>query len=151
MFKALPHLLTLLLLLGSMAVARAELYMISRTDITGLSERITERIYTGKQIEFNNKSLVPLHYPTDHPLRQKFLTLVVGKTETEYTAYWATRRYVGLGTPPEEVRDKSRMITLLGSRENAVGYIDATPEEAAELRKRFVVLLIKTTESRAAQ
>ncbi len=151
MLRALRHLMTLLLLLGGLASARAELYIVSKTDITGLTERITERLYTGKQIEVNNRSLIPLNYVVDSPVRQKFLTMVIGKTETEYTAYWATRRYVGLGTPPEEVRDRNRMLSVLGSRDNAIGYIEATPEEAAELRKRFMVLLVRTTESRTTE
>lgn len=136
----------LLLMLLSTGLARAELYIISRADIVGLSERITERLYTGKQVEFNNRTLVPLNYVSEHPVRQKFLSIVVGKTETEYIAYWATRRYVGLGVPPEEVRDRGRMLSALGSRENAVGYIEASTEEAAELRRRFTLLLVRQTD-----
>ena len=142
------RLLTSLLLLCSCMLAHAELYMVSRSDISGLTERVTERIYTGKQVEFNTRTIVPLNYVSEHPARQKFLLAIVGKTETEYSAYWATRRYVGLGVPPEEVRDRNRMLTLLGNRENTIGYIEATPEEAAELRRRFTVLLIRSGESR---
>jgi hypothetical protein len=151
MLSALRILTTVLLLTAGMGLARAELYMVSRADISGLSERVTERLYTGKQIEFNNRSLTPLNYTGDHPARQKFLSLVIGRTETEFTAYWTTRRYVGLGTPPEEVKDKSRMLNALGNRDNTVGYIEATPDEAIELRKRFNVLLIRTADTRPAE
>lgn len=134
-----------MLLLASSAVARAEVYILSKSDISGISERVVERLYTGKQIEFNNRTLVPINYVSDHPLRNRFLSVVIGKTETEFAAYWATRRYVGLGVPPEEVRDRSRMLNALGSRDNAIGYIEATADEAAELRRRFNLLLLRQT------
>lgn len=151
MLSVLRILITVVLLTAGMGLARAELYIVSRADITGLSERVTERLYTGKQIEFNNRPLTPLNYTGDNPVRQKFLSLVIGKTETEYTAYWTTRRYVGLGTPPEEMKDKTRMLNALGNRDNTIGYIEATPDEATELRKRFNVLLIRTADARTAE
>ena len=146
--KTMRQLSLLLLLALSSMMARAEIYIVSKMDISGMSDRITERIYTGKQVEFNGHSLTPLNYSADNPVRQKFLSAVTGKTETEYTAYWATRRYVGLGAPPEEVRDRSRMLAMLGTRDNTLGYIEATPEEAAELRRRFTVVLVRLADSR---
>jgi hypothetical protein len=150
MFRLLRFLLSLTLL-GTCLLAQAELYIVSKSELTGMTERIAERLYTGKQFEFNGKSMSPVNYTAENPMRQKFLTLVVGKTEVEYTAYWATRRYVGLGTPPEEVKDKARMLTLLTNRDSAVGYIETSPEEASELRKRFSVLLVRINESTTKQ
>ena len=140
------HLLILLLTLGS-GYARADLYLLSKVELGGMTERIAERIYTGKQLDYNNKALTPLNYLPDNPVRQRFLGTVVGKTEAEYIAYWATRRYVGLGTPPEEVRDRVKMLTLLSSREGAVGYIEASSEEVVELRKKYSVLQIRNAET----
>jgi hypothetical protein len=135
------------LLIVSSGGARAELYLLSKMELTGMTERIAERIYTGKQLDYNNKSLTPLNYTPDNPVRQRFLGTVVGKTEAEYIAYWATRRYVGLGTPPEEVRDRLKMLALLNSREGALGYIEANSEEVIELRKKYSVLLIRNAET----
>ncbi len=114
-----------------------------------MTERIAERIYTGKQLDYNNKSLTPLNYTPDNPVRQRFLGTVIGKTDAEYIAYWATRRYVGLGTPPEEVRDRLKMLNLISSREGAIGYIEASSEEMVELRKKYSVLLIRNAETAA--
>jgi len=143
-------LLITLLLLGS-GVARADLYILSKVELSGMTERIAERIYTGKQLDYNNKSLTPLNYTADSPVRQRFLGTVIGKTEAEYMAYWATRRYIGLGTPPEEVRDRSRMLAMLNNREGTIGYIEANAEEVFELRKKYSVLLIRNPETLTKQ
>jgi hypothetical protein len=140
-----PFLIALLAL--SSGCARAELYLLSKVELTGMTERIAERIYTGKQLDYNNKSLTPLNYTPEHPVRQRFLGTVIGKTDAEYIAYWATRRYVGLGTPPEEVRDRLKMLNLINSREGALGYIEASSEEMVELRKKYSVLLIRNAET----
>ncbi|MCE2679186.1 MAG: hypothetical protein LW629_01800 [Burkholderiales bacterium] len=142
-----PLLIALLAL--SSACARAELYLLSKVELSGMTERIAERIYTGKQLDYNNKSLTPLNYTPENPVRQRFLGTVIGKTDAEYVAYWATRRYVGLGTPPEEVRDRLKMLNLISSREGALGYIEASSEEMVELRKKYSVLLIRNAETAA--
>jgi hypothetical protein len=57
--------------------------------------------------------------------RNRFLALFMNQDEEKYTGYWTVRRYIGKGTPPNELNSTAEIIDYVKSTEGAIGYIDA--------------------------
>jgi ABC-type phosphate transport system substrate-binding protein len=58
--------------------------------------------------------------------RNRFLENVMNQDEEKYTGYWTVRRYIGKGTPPNELNSAAEIIDYVKSTAGAIGYIDAT-------------------------
>jgi len=100
---------------GILVIAHAG---VPKTDLATL-----QRIYTGKVIEINTLGVVPLNAPPGHPTRTRFLRDFLHQDEEKYTGYWTVRRYIGKGTPPQEVASPAEMIAAVQSTPGAIGYI----------------------------
>lgn len=74
-----------------------------------------QHIYLGKTKAFpQSGKAVPLDLPKRNVSRGEFLTRVVGKTQSQYTAYWAKLMFTGKGVPPKEVDiDEEAVISTL--------------------------------------
>ena len=83
-----------------------------------------QRIYTGKVVEVDGVHVIPVNASTAMPLRQRFFSQYLQTDEDQYVAYWTVRRYVGKGTPPHEVSQKSEMIDFVEHTPGAIGYVD---------------------------
>lgn len=100
---------------GILVIAHAG---VPKTDLATL-----QRIYTGRVIEINGISVFPLNALPGHPNRNRFLRDFLHQDEEKYTGYWTVRRYIGKGTPPQEVASPAEMIATVQSTPGAVGYI----------------------------
>ena len=94
---------------------------LQRSDLAAL-----QRLYTGRAITLNQQPAIPLNLPPGSPTRQQFLKTILGQNEEQYSGYWLVRRYVGKGTPPQEVASPEEIIRIVGSTPGAVGYLPAT-------------------------
>lgn len=92
--------------------------MLQKTDLATI-----QRLYTGRVVSLNQQSATPLNLLAGDPLRQQFLSSVLGQSEEQYTGYWLVRRYIGKGAPPQEVASSEDVIRIVGSTPGAVGYI----------------------------
>jgi len=119
--------LTSLLLTFMLSItAKAEVVMITsyQTDITDIDARIVSRLYTGKIIEINGVSVIPINQDPSNPLRTRFLQKYLSQNEDKYAAYWTVRRFIGKGTPPKEFLSVSAAIDFIIETPGAIGYID---------------------------
>ena len=105
---------------------KAEVVMITsyQTDITDLDARIISRLYTGKIIEINGISVIPINQDPSNPLRARFLQKYLSQDEDKYAAYWTVRRFIGKGTPPKEFLSVSAALDFIIETPGAIGYID---------------------------
>ncbi|MFT5880330.1 MAG: ABC-type phosphate transport system substrate-binding protein [Moritella sp.] len=58
-------------------------------------------------------------------LRREFHAKVTHKNEPQLQAYWSRLVFTGKGTPPKTVRTPTRVLSLVSSTPNAIGYLDA--------------------------
>ena len=93
---------------------------LQKTDLATL-----QRLYTGRVVSLNQQPATPLNLPPGHPLREQFLTDILGQTEEQYSGYWLVRRYVGKGTPPLELGGVDELIKYVQSTPGALGYVPA--------------------------
>lgn len=91
---------------------------LQKTDLATL-----QRLYTGRVVSLNQQPATPLNLPPGHPLREQFLTDILGQTKEQYSGYWLVRRYVGKGTPPQELPSPEEIIRSISSTPGAVGYL----------------------------
>lgn len=94
---------------------------LQKTDLASL-----QRLYTGRILTLNQQPATPLNLPAGNAIRQQFLKTILGQNEEQYSGYWLVRRYVGKGTPPQEVASPEEIIRIVGSTPGAVGYLPAT-------------------------
>ena len=125
MKKALTYLpITLFLVLVN---AKAnEIVVIGNANLPKLDEATIQKIYTGKIIALADINVKPVNYKTGSPLRNRFLQAFMNQDEEKYTAYWTVRRYIGKGTPPNELTGTKEVIDYVQSTPGAIGYIEAT-------------------------
>jgi hypothetical protein len=117
--------LVLLLLIALHGVAHAEdtLAFIAYAGLPKAEQTVLQRLYTGRAVSIGEQAAVPVNYPPGHPLREKFLGLVMGQSEEQYTGYWLVRRYVGKGAPPLELPGVDAVVNYVITTPGAVGYV----------------------------
>lgn len=84
-----------------------------------------QRLYTGRAIEAGGVPAIPVNLAPGHPLRERFLALVVGQDNERYIAYWTVRRHVGKGVPPREFRTPAEVAEHVQATPGALGYVAA--------------------------
>ncbi|WP_299664399.1 hypothetical protein [uncultured Psychromonas sp.] len=119
-------LISLLLTFVISISVKAKVVMITsyQTDITDLDARIISRLYTGKIIEINGISVIPINQDPSNPLRARFLQKYLSQDEDKYAAYWTVRRFIGKGTPPKEFLSVTSALDFIIETPGAIGYID---------------------------
>ena len=91
---------------------------LQKTDLATL-----QRLYRGRVVSLNQQAATPFNLPPGHPLREQFLDNILTQNEEQYSAYWLVRRYVGKGTPPQELSSPEEIIRAVSTIPGAVGYV----------------------------
>ena len=122
MRRCLTPLLTLWIISTSL-IAEEVLVVIGHNSLQKVDLATVQRLYNGRIVSLNQQSAMPLNLQPGDPVRQQFLSSVLGQTEEQYTGYWLVRRYVGKGAPPQEVASLEEIIRIIESTPGALGYI----------------------------
>jgi len=67
---------------------------------------------------------LPLTFEQGNDVRGAFNTGVLGKSESQYSAFWSKLVFTGQGTPPEEVSTQEEMLQLVADNPNTIGFVD---------------------------
>lgn len=120
--------LTVLLLsvLPAFPALAAGISIIGHPGMQPLDPTTLQRIYTGKVVEVNGLRVTPVNLNPDSELRTRFLRDYLGQNEDKYSGYWTVRRYVGKGTPPQELNNAAEVIQFVTKNAGAIGYVDET-------------------------
>lgn len=105
--------------------AKSEVIVIGHNEMSELNIKMITRIFTGKTIEVNGISVVPVNYHQGNPIRNEFLIKFLKKNEDKYSAYWTVRRFIGKGTPPKELYSANEVIDYVSQTPGAIAYIEA--------------------------
>lgn len=114
-----------LCLLLSMPVFAGTAIIINANNTSGIDVEMVKRIYLGKSKAFPDGSrAIPLTFETGNGLRNIFNKDVLGKSESQYSAFWSKLVFTGRGTPPEMISNENEMLTLVATNPNTIGFID---------------------------
>ncbi|WP_334031206.1 phosphate ABC transporter substrate-binding protein [Alteromonas sp. P256] len=114
-----------LCLLLSTPVFAGTAIIINANNTSGIDIEMVKRIYLGKSKAFPDGSrAIPLTFETGNGLRDIFNKNVLGKSESQYSAFWSKLVFTGRGTPPEMISNEDEMLTLVATNPNTIGFID---------------------------
>lgn len=116
--------LSLLMSLFISRVHAGDIVIIGNSNVPKIDITTVQKIYTGKVISVSDINVTPIAVKTGTPTRNRFLQDFMNQDEEKYTGYWTVRRYVGKGTPPNELDSAEAVINFVQSTPGAVGYID---------------------------
>ncbi|MEC8232369.1 MAG: phosphate ABC transporter substrate-binding protein [Pseudomonadota bacterium] len=117
--------LALLCLVLAMPVSAANVVIVNANNASATDMDTIQRIYLGKLKAFPDGSkALPLTYEQGDGTREAFNNAVLGKSESQYSAFWSKLVFTGRGTPPEMVASQEEMVKLVGTNPNTIGFVD---------------------------
>ena len=102
------------------------LVVIAHPTVARVDTQTLQRLYTGRAIEVAGTPVNPVNLSAGHPLRERFLAVVLNEDNDKYVAYWTVRRHIGKGIPPREFKSTAEVIDYVQSTPGALGYIAAS-------------------------
>ena len=67
---------------------------------------------------------IPLTFEQGNNIRDAFNNNVLGKSESQYSAFWSKLVFTGRGTPPEMIATEDEMLNLVATNPNTIGFVD---------------------------
>lgn len=122
--KKVIHFLSLLVSLSVSKVDAGNIVIIGNKNVPQMDVTTVQKVYTGKVVSVSDINVTPVAAKTGAPIRNRFLNEFMSQDEEKYTGYWTVRRYVGKGTPPNELENTEAVVNFVKSTAGAVGYVD---------------------------
>lgn len=120
--------------LAPAAVPPPGLVVVAHADTPALNADTLQKIYLGKVVEVDGRSVIPVNLAKGNNLRKDFMERVLAQDDEKFVAYWTVRRYIGKGSPPREFSSVEQQLEYIRSTPGAVGYIDASIEVTPGLK-----------------
>lgn len=97
-----------------------------------------KKIFLGKSKKFpGGGQALPLELGTGD-VKESFLKNVVGKSESQYKAYWSKLIFTGKGQAPTVVDSESELLDLVSKNPNLIGYVsDGVVNDSVKLVGSF--------------
>jgi ABC-type phosphate transport system substrate-binding protein len=114
----------ILLAWGMTSPCYAGVLVIGNKTLEAMDGALLRRIYTGRVVIVQGKSIQPINLKTGNGSRDVFMKAVIKQSDDDYVAYWIVRRAIGKGTPPPELESDQEVLDYVRSTSGAVGYID---------------------------
>ncbi len=86
-----------------------------------------KRIWLGKMKSYpDGGSVMILDQANGAATRDEFLSKVIGKSGSQYKAYWSKLLFTGKGKPPKELSSDADIIAEISKSPGAIGYINSS-------------------------
>jgi len=105
-------------------VQAGDIVVIGNSNVPKMDVQTVQKVYTGRFVSVDGVSISPVSAKSGTLIRNRFLQDFMNQDEEKYTGYWTVRRYVGKGTPPNELGSPEEVINYVQSTPGGVGYID---------------------------
>jgi ABC-type phosphate transport system substrate-binding protein len=122
--KKIIHQLIFIFYFGVTKVQAGEIVIIGNSNVPKMDLVTIQKIYMGKIVSVSDVNIKPVNAKLGSTERNRFLDVFLNQDEEKYTGYWTVRRYIGKGTPPNELNNALEIIDYVKSTAGAVGYID---------------------------
>ncbi|WP_440053708.1 substrate-binding domain-containing protein [Pseudoalteromonas sp. T1lg65] len=108
--------------------AHAEVAVIVHPDNDSTFDQTTiKNIFLGKAKAFSNgRSALLLSPENSSATAEEFNSNVIGKSSSQFKAYWSKILFTGKGTPPKEMPTAQEIINSVSSNPDAIAYVDAS-------------------------
>jgi len=91
--------------------------------VTHVSRDELRELYLRRQRLWpNGIRAIPINLPPDHLARERFSTLVLGRSPRELVSYWNARYFEGI-TPPSVLPSSAAIRTYLNAEPAAIAYL----------------------------
>jgi ABC-type phosphate transport system substrate-binding protein len=111
----------IIFLFSGSVVAEIAVIVSPGSRISTLSGSEIKAIYLGK-----SKKLKAVDQSKGSAIRVDFLSKVVGKSESQFKAYWSKKIFSGKGMPPRVLDSGAAIKRQVASSRNMIGYIDSS-------------------------
>lgn len=119
--KLLKTISILSLFVASNAMAVTVIVHPSNTD--EITKKDVKKIFLGKSKKFPSGSeAIPIELKAGDS-KSEFLKGVVGKSESQFKAYWSKLVFTGKGQAPRAVASEAEIIELVSKNPNLIGYV----------------------------
>ena len=108
------------LFISTQAMAEIAVIVNPGSGVSSLSSGEVKALYLGK-----SKSLKPYDQAKGSKIREEFMDKVVGKSESQFKAYWSKKIFSGKGTPPRVLDSNAAVKSRVAGSVNAIGFIDS--------------------------
>ena len=115
------------------AVVVGEKSVVTRVTLDDLRELYLRRMHRWP----SGTPAIPINLPADHPLRERFSKVVLGRSPADLVSYWDARYYEGT-TPPAVLSSAAAIRAYLAAEPGAIGYL-AMEDAAGACRIVFVL------------
>jgi hypothetical protein len=119
---------------STLALATGPLIVVGHDDVPPLNEDTLQKIYLGKVVEVNGRSVIPVNMQRGNSLRKAFMEQYLSQDDDKFIAYWTVRRYIGKGTPPREFSTVEEQLDFVRATPGAIGYADDPKQVGQGLR-----------------
>jgi ABC-type phosphate transport system substrate-binding protein len=113
--------------LGQGTSAAADLVIIANPGVaeTALDTRDLQRIYLGKQTQWqDDSSIVPVMLKSG-PLNDQFIENYIDRSVQRFVTYWRQMVFTGKGIPPKSFVQESDLVEYVASTPGSVGFASA--------------------------
>jgi hypothetical protein len=119
--------------------AHAEVAVIvNLSNNNALDKGTISKIYLGKTKSFADGGKIKAVGQNGTAVAKAFTQSVVGKSSSQFKAYWSKLIFTGKGTPPEVLSNDQAVIDFVASNPQGIGYIDgAKVTDAVKIVGRF--------------
>ena len=104
----------------------------AKSDIASMNADQISSIFLGKTDKYpSGATALPLDQASGSTIRGTFYDKVTGKSEAQVKSAWSRLVFSGKGTPPKEVTSSSEVKKLVGTNQNAIGYIEKSAVDSS--------------------
>ena len=120
------YLLTLLLILPTLASAELVIVTGSQSSIASLTDNEARQLFSGQLRNIGGQRIQPLDLPANDANRAHFYRSLTGRSPEQMRAYWTRLIFTGQGQPPREVSGHLELTSLVSSSPEYIGYLPAS-------------------------
>jgi ABC-type phosphate transport system substrate-binding protein len=115
------------LLLGFTGTVWADVVIIAHKDVaeTALTEKDLQKIFLGKQVQWQDTSAIHPATVKEAELHKAFLEQYIKKSSSQWVTHWKRMVFTGNGTPPEQFANQQELLDYVTKTRGAIGYVDA--------------------------
>ena len=99
--------------------------VVHKKNASSFSISDAKKIFLGRKGAFDNgQRAVPVTLVEGNTIRKSFNRMVLNKSESQYSGYWAKMSFTGRAVPPKEFVSSQEVKEYVSSNPNAVGIMD---------------------------
>ncbi|MBE0370496.1 phosphate ABC transporter substrate-binding protein [Pseudoalteromonas sp. MMG013] len=99
--------------------------IVNASNGNSLDKSAISKIYLGKSKSYADGTKVKAVAQTGTSVAKAFTQNVVGKSNSQFKAYWSKLIFTGKGTPPNPLSNDQAVIDFVMNNPEGIGYIDS--------------------------